>query len=281
MTNQDKDDVLAFLSGSPESNVVPLYNVTHFGMDHGETPLHGYYFGKRGGSGFVAVAVVYNIGSLFFHAREVEAVSGMAEHIVSAGKAPFFVEGPRSHVERLLAELDGVYAPRPHTMLSERLVLHGGVNPGIDTSGTRSSRVEDLETLLLLGRAMHREMFGAEGTDEDSFRHLLRLQIEAGGAYLREESGRLVCKAEGTMVKPYAALIGGVYTQPAARGLGHATSCVAALCRHLLREVETVSLTAEPDNPAAYCMYMRIGFTGAADWMVASFQEPVGTREQA
>lgn len=273
--------MLAFLSKEPESNVVPIYNIIHFGMDPGETPLHGYYSGKRDGSGLAAVAVVYNIGSLFFHARDVEAVSGMAEHIVSVGKAPFFVEGPRSHVECLLAELDAIYAPQPHPMLSERLVLRGEVNPGIDTSGTRPSRVEDLETLLAMGRAMHREMFGAEGTDEDSFRHLLRLQIEAGGAYLREESGRILCKAEGTMARPYAALIGGVYTQPAARGLGHATSCVAALCRHLLRQVETVVLTAEPDNPAAYSMYMRIGFTRAADWMVASFQEPVGTREQA
>lgn len=83
------------------------------------------------------------------------------------------------------------------------------------------------------------------------------------------------------MVRPHAALIGGVYTRPRARGQGNATACVAALCRYLLREVETVTLTAEADNPAAYAMYVRIGFTRVADWMVASFQEVTGTRAPA
>jgi RimJ/RimL family protein N-acetyltransferase len=252
--------------------VVPLFNITHFGMDSGDTPFHGYYFGNREGSELTAVGVVFNLRSLFFHALNEDAVSGMADHIIAAGKSPYFVEGPKPQIERLLAELEGRYDAKPNPLLCERLLLRGRVNPGISTSGVRPSRLEEIDTLVQLGRAMHREMFGAEGMDEHSFHELLSIQIETGGAYVREKDGEIIAKAEGTAVRPHAALIGGVYTVPTARGQGHATACVAALCGHLLEEVETVALTAEPGNPAAYRMYMRIGFTRSADWIAATFQ---------
>jgi RimJ/RimL family protein N-acetyltransferase len=272
LDNSDKEEATAFLLRSPENNVVPLFNITHFGMDPGDTPFHGYYFGNREGSGLTAVGVVFNLGSMFFHAVGEDAVSGMADHIISAGKSPFFTEGPRSQIQRLLSELRGKYDSPPKTLRCERLLLRGGANPDIDTSGVRPSRLEDIETLVEMGRAMHREMFGVEGMDDHSFHELLRLQIETGGAYVRELNGRITAKAEATAVPPHAALIGGVYTAPAARGQGNATACVAALCEHILGEVETVALTAEPGNPAAYRMYIRVGFTSSAEWMTASFK---------
>lgn len=268
----NRDEVLDFLLRSPEDNVVPLFNIGHFGMDAGDTPFHGYYFGKREKSGLTVVGVVFNLGSMFFHALNEDAVSGMAEHIIAEGKSPFFAEGPKAHIERLLVELEDKFDAAPKPMLCERLLLKGRANPDISTSGVRPSRLEDIDTLATLGRAMHREMFGVEGMTEDSFHELLRMQIETSGAYLREMDGEIVAKAEGTAVRPHAALIGGVYTIPAARGMGHATACVAALCRHLLGTVETIALTAEPGNPAAYRMYMRIGFTKAGDWIAVSFQ---------
>ena len=216
--------------------------------------------------------MVFNLGSMFFHALNRDAVSGMAAHIVEAGKSPFFTEGPKLHVERLLAELQGQYDAKPRPMMCERLLLRGRVNPGISFTGVRPSHLQEIDTLTELGRAMHREMFGAEGMDQRSFHEVLRLQIETSGAYLREIDGQIVAKAEGTAVRPHAALIGGVYTVPAARGRGHATACVAALCGNLLDGVETVALTAEPGNPAAYRMYMRIGFARSAEWIAVSFQ---------
>ena len=155
---------------------MPLFNIGHFGMDAGDTPFHGYYFGKREESGLAVVGVVFNLGSMFFHALNEDAVSGMAEHIIAAGKPPFFAEGPKSHIERLLAELEGKYDATPKPLLCERLLLRGGVNPDISTSGVRPSRLEDIDILTTLGRAMHREMFGAEGMDKHSFHELLRLR---------------------------------------------------------------------------------------------------------
>jgi len=208
----NRDEVLDFLLRSPEDNVVPLFNIGHFGMDAGDTPFHGYYFGKREKSGLTVVGVVFNLGSMFFHALNEDAVSGMAEHIIAEGKSPFFAEGPKAHIERLLVEPEDKFDAAPKPMLCERLLLKGRANPDISTSGVRPSRLEDIDTLATLGRAMHREMFGVEGMTEDSFHELLRMQIETSGAYLREMDGEIVAKAEGTAVRPHAALIGGVYT---------------------------------------------------------------------
>lgn len=73
------------------------------------------------------------------------------------------------------------------------------------------------------------------------------------------------------MVRPHAALLGGVYTVPEHCGRGHSTACAAALWRRLLDEVGAVTLSVEPGNQAACRAYRRIAFARAADWMLASF----------
>jgi hypothetical protein len=273
LVDKDRDEVLEFLSESPEYNVVLLYNVDRFGMDEGDLPLNGYYFGRRGTAGITAVGGVYNLGSLFFYADDGQAVRGMAAHLASVGRLPQFTLGPRQQVESFLSEFRGLGKPEPAALFSEWQVLRGRVTPGIDTTGTRPASLGDLDILTDMGQAMHREIFDAEGMDKDSLGELLSLQIEAGGAFVREVDGNVVSKADATMVKPHAALVGGVYTLPENRGKGHSTACVAALCENLLAEVGAVTLSVERDNRAACHSYRSMGFTKTADWMVVAFTE--------
>ncbi len=266
-----RDEVLAFLAREPEYNVVLMYNADRFGMDDGGLPLDGYYFGRRGASGLTAVGAVYNLGSLFFYAAEEQAVAGMAGHLAEAGRLPRFIQGPKPQVASLLREFRDLGRPEPTALVSEWQVLRGRVSPRMSSRGTRPARLDELDRLITMGQAMHREVFDAEGMDEISLGKLLSFQMEGGGAFVREIAGEVVSKAEATMVKPHAALLSGVYTLPEHRGHGHSTACVAALCRRLLEEVGAVTLSVEPDNQAAYRAYRRIGFARVADWMLVSF----------
>lgn len=61
-----------------------------------------------------------------------------------------------------------------------------------------------------------------------------------------------------------AGLIGGVYTQPAARGRGFAAACTAALALDLQRDGKLPCLFYE--NPIAGRVYRRLGFEEQAHW---------------
>ncbi len=279
LSESDEDEFMAFLATAPEYNVVLMYNAGRFGMDEGDLPLNGHYFGRRDSAGLVAAGASYNLGSLFYYARDAEALKGLASYLVDAGRQPWFTQGPRPQVELLLSEFDALGGPPAETLLSEWSTLRGSVSPGIDTSGTRPARLEELETLIGMGQAMQREIFELEGMDDESLGELLRVQIELGGAFVREADGMVVSKAEATPAVPHAALMGGVYTLPEHRGRGHSTACVAALCERMLEQVDVMTLSVEPDNEAAYRAYRRIGFEKAADWTVVTFggrqeQEP-------
>lgn len=60
--------------------------------------------------------------------------------------------------------------------------------------------------------------------------------------------------------------LGNVTTHPTARGQGLATTAVAALCRRLLKTVDTVTLNVATENTAGVKLYDRLGFTPVAEF---------------
>ncbi len=63
-----------------------------------------------------------------------------------------------------------------------------------------------------------------------------------------------------------AALIGGVYTRPEARGRGLASACTAALAAHMQQQGKMPCLFYE--NPAAGRIYRKLGFVECDFWAV-------------
>jgi predicted GNAT family acetyltransferase len=76
--------------------------------------------------------------------------------------------------------------------------------------------------------------------------------------------GRIVSSALLNVEGADAGLIGGVFTQPAARGQGYAAACTAALSLDLQRDGKTPVLFYE--NPVAGRVYRRLGFEECGKW---------------
>lgn len=77
------------------------------------------------------------------------------------------------------------------------------------------------------------------------------------------EEGRLVASA-GTHVSSRrygVAAIGAVITRPSHRGRGLGSQVLAALCRRLVGEYETIGLNVETTNEPALRLYDRLGFS--------------------
>lgn len=87
--------------------------------------------------------------------------------------------------------------------------------------------------------------------------------------WVAETGGRLLAGASTSAEAPDAAMIGGVWTAPAARNRGLSTAVVAALSRELLGERRRTYLFYLTDNAPAARVYARCGFRVAGRWSVA------------
>jgi len=86
--------------------------------------------------------------------------------------------------------------------------------------------------------------------------------------YLAEMDGRVVAAASTSAESYSAAMVGGVWTAPHARGRGLSTAVVAALCADLLRERKRPHLFYLIDNAPAARVYAKLGFRVTGGWKV-------------
>jgi predicted GNAT family acetyltransferase len=270
LDSRDEDEVISFLSGHPALNLIMLNNIRMFGMDQGESPFHGDFFGRRDESGFVAVGAFFNLGSLFLYSVSDDAIEGMSDYVLGLGRVPSFINSKASHVRKLLEGFHGNLDVTFNTILTEQMVFKGPVLEGIDTECARPSRESDLDILVRMQTRLEEELFGRVSMDARSLRELLSWQVTSGAASVAEHDGEVVSKAEATVTGGSGANVGGVYTEPAYRGRGFATACVGDLCRRLLEQVDLVALSVERGNQASLHLYQKIGFKKIDDWMIAT-----------
>jgi predicted GNAT family acetyltransferase len=95
--------------------------------------------------------------------------------------------------------------------------------------------------------------------DANGFRWRTRAQIDEGRSWLWEEGGTILFKAEASAWTPSAVQLQQVWTDPSARGQGHASRGLRDLIGLLLDLVPAVCLFVRTDNPAAIALYESIG----------------------
>ena len=100
----------------------------------------------------------------------------------------------------------------------------------------------------------------------DRIRKRTEAQISAGRFFLwvdeKPVSMALISPPTGD-----SQMVGGVYTPPALRGKGYATSCVAKLSQRVLDSgVPSCRLFTDLANPTSNKIYARIGYHPVADF---------------
>lgn len=108
----------------------------------------------------------------------------------------------------------------------------------------------------------------------DAWRNRLSEQLAFRTLYLIEDrDGAVASAALSSAEGAGAAMLGGVATLDAYRGLGLSTLCVGALCRGLFNAgADSIGLFYLKDNAPAGRVYDKLGFTPAGEWLLA----PVG-----
>lgn len=266
----DRRAAIELLSGDPGYTMMMLYNVESFGLEPGAAFAHADYFGHWDGDRLVAIAGLYELGTMLLYAEQDDAFRGCADFLLQFGRRPAFVHGRRELVSSLIDEIDGRLGTVVGTYPVQLMVLQGAVLPGIDSSGARAARQEDLEPMVDMSMRLEEELFDGITVARAVARELLSRHIEDGTAVVVERDGVLVAKAEGRIAGRFGARVGGVYTRPEHRDSGHAIVCVAELCRLLLQRVPLVTLDAHANNERALAIYHRIGFRKAGDDLIVT-----------
>lgn len=138
--------------------------------------------------------------------------------------------------------------------------------PARATVVRRASRA-DVEALTRL----YTGASGFEGMAAGQVREIMSGRVEVLRTYLAEVEGRVVAAASTSAETRTAAMIGGVWTDPAWRRRGLSTAVVAALSRELLGERRVPYLFYLIDNAPAERVYARIGYHPIGHWTVVYF----------
>lgn len=135
-------------------------------------------------------------------------------------------------------------------------------------TGLRDATLDDLELLVPACARAHEGELGVDPLrrDADGFRWRTRAQIEEGRSWLWAEDGVVLFKAEASAWTPAAIQLQQVWTDPGARGRGHATRGLRDLLRLLLERAPRVCLFVRAENAAAIALYEKVGMRHALDY---------------
>jgi hypothetical protein len=140
--------------------------------------------------------------------------------------------------------------------------------PEAGGTGLRLAEPADLERLVPACAAAHRLELGVDplARDAEGFRWRTLAQIDEGRSWLWVEDGVILFKAEASAWTPSAVQLAQVWTDPEARGRGHAARALADLCRLLLETTPTVTLFVRAENAPAIALYERVGMRQALEY---------------
>lgn len=135
-------------------------------------------------------------------------------------------------------------------------------------SGLREATIDDLDLLVPACARAHEGELGIDPLriDADGFRWRTRAQIDEGRSWLWVEDGVILFKAEASAWTPEAVQLQQVWTDPEARGGGHASRGLRDLIRLLLEGTPRVCLFVRADNAPAIALYDRVGMEHVLDY---------------
>jgi len=141
----------------------------------------------------------------------------------------------------------------------------------LSSGGLRRADIEDRELVGRWVAAFNKDTFGH--VDEDRIVERADRMLERGDVYLWMD-GEPVSIAARTRPTRDVITIGMVYTPPHLRKRGYASSCVATLCKDLLKSgFRHCALYTDLANPTSNKIYKQIGFTEVCDSVNHTFTD--------
>jgi len=271
LEEKDRDEALALLDRDHELNLIMIYNITNFGLEDHGVPFQGRYFAVFREGAMSGIAALFNLGSLFIYAPQPDLAMELADHMAALERKPRFVIGRSEWVIPLLDRLSSLGLQARGWEEQEYMTLVPGSFRPRFAPEARYAVTQDLERLMELNRAFQLEYFGSFDEAEEALGRMADVRMRDSGIAIAVAGGEIVSKAETMVRTTRAALIGGVYTVPAYRGMGLSIACMSLLCKAILESTGKACLNVAMENLPAQHIYRGIGFESVCGYRMAYF----------
>jgi RimJ/RimL family protein N-acetyltransferase len=179
----------------------------------------------------------------------------------AAANGSRMIIGEQQAVDELWDQAEKLFPAPPRADRRDQPVYVISEPPPPGETGLRAATLDDLERLVPVCAAAHREELGVDpmAKDAESFRWRTRIQIADGRSWLWLEDGSIRFKAEASAWTPDAVQVQQVWVDPDVRRRGYGARGMRDLCRLLLARTPRVTLFVRTDNTAAIALYDAIG----------------------
>jgi predicted GNAT family acetyltransferase len=259
LTNEDRDEVLAFLNFRPVHTVV----MTSFIQDNGiESDLNrGKFYGYYNTSGRLeGVALIGH--STLVEARSEKALKALAFKARDPETPIHLIMSSGQEAEEFWGHYsDGIREPRL-TCTELLFELHFPfLVPDCDRE-IREATMDELEQVAEAQAAIALMESGVDPLERDREGFLKRCarRIEQGRTFVVVENNKLVFKADIVAETNETVYLEGVYVAPEFRGQGIGSGCLAELTLDILKRVPNVCMLSNINFIDAHLSYIRAGF---------------------
>lgn len=257
----DRAELTAFLDADPGYSMFPRGNLEHYSLNATFVRYWGaFIFGR------LAAVMMMAGRRAVLYAPAGGPVAALAD--VAARENVEFTMGRTDLVDALLARcVHHRVSRREEHYLAALPEGRAGVPrvPAPAGAFVRRAMPSDVSALTRL----YLRSDGFEDLEEEQVRRTMSSRVRAMRTYVAEAGGALVAACSTSAETPRAAMIGGVWTAPAARNRGYSTAVVAALSRELAEQGRRPYLFYLIDNAPAARVYAKVGFQTIGRWTVA------------
>lgn len=258
LTEEDRNEVLAFLSENPVHTVC----LSGFIRDNGLVSPHnrGTFYGSRNSEGRLEGVALIGHATLI-DARTQRAMESFA--LVAQGF---------QHTHMILGEKDKVeqfwnyyadYGLEMRLACRELLFeLRHAMQIREEVAGLRLATESDLEQIVPVQAAMAEAESGTNPLeiDAEGFRSRCARRIEMGRVWVLEDGGKLIFKADIMADTPDVVYLEGIWVNQTERGKGIGRKCMRQLCQDLLMRTKSVSVLVNEENRRAHTFYRMCNF---------------------
>lgn len=262
LDERDRARLADLLETEPGYSLFLAANLGQFGLRHHFTRYWGAF---RAGQMCAALMMVRTRAAIY--APPGVDVAPLAT--VAADQGLDFTMGRADLVEAMIAANQRLVIERreEHVFAELTPASRQMAQPARRSGAARRARLSDIEALtqLYTGAAGFENMASAQ------IRHAMYGRVRSMRTYVAQVEGQLVAAASTNAETHSAAMVGGVWTDPAWRGRGFSTAVTAAISDSLLSSQRTPYLFYLRDNAPAARVYARVGFRPIGSWTVVYF----------
>jgi predicted GNAT family acetyltransferase len=271
LTNQDRNEVLAFLAERPIHTVCMVGFIRDNGLE--STLNRGTFYGCRNSEGRLeGVALIGH--TTLIEVRTDRALKELALVAQICSNA-HMIMGEQERIEQFWNH----YADEGQEirLICRELLfeLRRPVQVKETVKGLRLATLDDLEIIAPVHAAMAEEESGVNPLikDPDGFRQRCARRIEKGRVWVLVEDGELIFKADVQADTPDVIYLEGIYVNPAKRGQGIGLQCLAQLTQSLLSRSKSICLLVNENNEKAHAFYRLSNFK-LRGYYYSTFMQP-------